>query len=284
MKLQQILSLAILSTISIAMPTQEDAKIGRTIIDNTSCKTANDACVTIKPVIPYPTPSCYQKDITLIMIDRYRSHISDQGSWLQGGVSPYPTLWSVNDISLIKTGKYSSAYLYNEPVSVIGEAYVLGAWKLISFEIFSDEASGSKLLGTSLGPTPLGRSIFSPDGYLSFILADPEPAKVFKSTALWLMAKDEDVAPPARAMMSYSSSFKIISDESGQVTVVTTVHISLDPAWTGTEQVRRASVREEDGKTILVLRPAQLGTLANGVAGVPVLTWEKMPSNDVFKS
>ncbi|RDW62401.1 hypothetical protein BP6252_11834 [Coleophoma cylindrospora] len=168
--------------------------------------------------------------------------------------------------------------------AVAARDQLLGVWKLISFEVFGDEASGSKLLGAPLGPTPVGRSIFSPDGYLSFILADSEPSKAFKSTVPWLMAKDEDLGPLARAMMSYSGSFKIVSDEAGQLTVVTTVHISLDPSWTGTEQVRRAQILEEDGKKILVLRPAQMGTMANGVAGIPVLTWEKMPTNDVFKS
>lgn len=39
--------------------------------------------------------------------------------------------------------------------------------------------------------------------------------------------------------------------------LATDVHVSLDPGWVGTEQVRSVVLKEEDGKTIMVLRPVQ---------------------------
>jgi len=157
---------------------------------------------------------------------------------------------------------------------------ILGAWRLISLDLFSDEESGSHLITQPLGPTPLGRAIFSPEGYVSFNLTDPDRTKPFiKKAVPWIVAEDEDIAFVSRPMIAYWGRFRVFEEE-GDLRFGTQVEVALDPSWIGTEQVRRVSIREEDGKKILVLKPIEYVLLPNGIKGAGVLTWEKMERSD----
>ncbi|KAH6664642.1 Lipocalin-like domain-containing protein [Halenospora varia] len=133
---------------------------------------------------------------------------------------------------------------------------ILGAWKLLTFDLLIDNASGSQQTIQPMGPTPLGRALFSTEGYVSITGTDPERTTSYDLAVPWVMAEEKDVAFVARATMSYWGSFRVFSED-GDLRLATQVHISLDPSWIGTEQVRRVSLREEDGKKILVLKPVQ---------------------------
>ena len=133
---------------------------------------------------------------------------------------------------------------------------IVGTWKLISFDLVSDEASGSKLIAQPLGPAPLGRIMFNTDGYMSATLTKPDNAKPLASKVPWTIAPDEDVAFAARTMTTYCGPYKVFS-ENGETRLSTDVEIALDPRWIGTAQVRHVSLRKEVGKQIMVLKPVQ---------------------------
>jgi hypothetical protein len=98
--------------------------------------------------------------------------------------------------------------------------------------------------------------VFNPDGYMSVLGTVPERTKRITSEVPWVVAADEDVAFIARYAMMYWGAFRIF-EEDGGLRLATDVHVSLDPGWMGTEQVRSVVLKEEDGKTIMVLRPVQ---------------------------
>jgi len=151
---------------------------------------------------------------------------------------------------------------------------------MLSFEVISVDASGSQKAVQRMGPTPLGRMVFSPDGYMSVLGNDPQLTKRMSPEVPWVVAPDEDVAFVARYAMSYWGAFRLF-EEDGRLRLATDVHVSLDPGWTGTEQVRNVELKEEDGKTIMVLRPVKDLLTPDGTKGTAVLFWEKMPSNKV---
>lgn len=126
---------------------------------------------------------------------------------------------------------------------------LVGLWNLVSVTTVSDEASGSKQLGHPFGPQPLGRILFTPEGYMSATITNPDHGKFWKNDASWRTASDKDIASIARVMISYSGDCKIYYED-GILLASTDVVISLDPAWIGTEQVRRVSF-EENGHLLL---------------------------------
>jgi hypothetical protein len=133
---------------------------------------------------------------------------------------------------------------------------MIGAWKMLSFEVISVGTSGAQTTTQRLGPTPLGRMIFNPDGYMSALGTVPEHTKHITPEVPWVIAPDEDVAFVARYAMMYWGAFRIFKEDGG-VRLATDVHVSLDPGWMGTEQVRSVELKEKDGKIIMVLRPVQ---------------------------
>jgi hypothetical protein len=47
----------------------------------------------------------------------------------------------------------------------------LGVWKLLSVELINEE---DQLIAQPMGPNPLGRLAFSPEGYVSVLLMNPD--------------------------------------------------------------------------------------------------------------
>ena len=133
---------------------------------------------------------------------------------------------------------------------------MVGTWKLISFDLVNDEASGSKPTAQPLGPLPLGRITFNSDGYMSATLTHPGHTKPLPSKAPWTIAPDADLAFAARRMTTYCGPYEIF-EKNGETRLSTDVEIALDPSWIGTAQVRRVSFRKEADKQIMVLRPVQ---------------------------
>jgi len=144
---------------------------------------------------------------------------------------------------------------------------LVGVWKLLSVDLINEEGQS---FAQPMGPNPLGRIAFSPEGYASFLLTNPDLGReAFKDGVEWRQATDTAIATVARAATAYSGPFHF-SSEAGTPTLVTRVEVSLDPNWIGTDQARQFSLREEGGKKILVLVPvnymaipASLGSMKN---------------------
>jgi len=148
---------------------------------------------------------------------------------------------------------------------------ILGVWKLLSFDVKSDNSPDAKIILQPYGPNPLGRLFLAPEGYMSAILTNPDSAKKFEPNATLLNSSDKDVAAAARSFASYSGAFKVYEEE-GQLLFSTEVQVTSEPSWYGTVQARRVSFEGER----LVLEPVEslpLPGLANSVA---VLKWEKI--------
>lgn len=93
--------------------------------------------------------------------------------------------------------------------------HILGTWKLISADLVSDEASGSKSIAQTLGIVPLGRIMFNSDEYMNATLTYPDRTKPLASKAPWNVASDEDLAFAARSMTSYCGPYKVFSERQG---------------------------------------------------------------------
>jgi hypothetical protein len=108
-----------------------------------------------------------------------------------------------------------------------------------------------------MGPNPLGRLVFNPEGYISVLLTNPDLGReAFKDGVPWRQATDTNIANVARVATSYSGLSHFSSD-AGTPTLITKVKVALDTNWIGTDQAREFSLREEGGKKILVLGPVK---------------------------
>jgi hypothetical protein len=129
-----------------------------------------------------------------------------------------------------------------------------GAWKLLSFDLVLGDGSGSQKTVQPAGPTPLGRLLFTSDGFMTGTVTDPELVKRVNPAKPWAASPDEDVAYVARRAVSYSGHFKVFAEDGG-LKISTQVHVSTDISLIGTEQARRLELKEESGQRILTLRP-----------------------------
>ena len=108
--------------------------------------------------------------------------------------------------------------------------------------------------GSDNGPNPIGRIIFTPDGYLNAMITDLNLVNADLNGTTWSNATDAQVANAALLMVTYEGPFTI-ETVGNDTRVHTNVEISLTPTYVGTEQVRDATLEEKDGKSILTLIP-----------------------------
>ena len=108
----------------------------------------------------------------------------------------------------------------------------------------------------SMGPIPLGRFAFSPEGYVSVLLTNPDLGReAFKDGVPWRQATDTNIATVARLATSYSGPFRFSSD-AGTPTLITKVEVTLDPNWI--EQIKRGnSAFGKRAQKVLVLVPVK---------------------------
>ena len=125
---------------------------------------------------------------------------------------------------------------------------LFGVWKLIQVNV----TAGSP--GSDYGPNPIGRIIFTPDGYLNAMITDLNLVKADLNGTDWSNATDAQVAKVALLMVTYEGPFTV-QTVGNDTNVHTNVEISLTPTLVGTEQVRNAVFEEKDGKSILTLIP-----------------------------
>jgi hypothetical protein len=131
---------------------------------------------------------------------------------------------------------------------------IIGGWKLISFTTTLSSPSGTTTTTHPMGSQPLGRILFSSDGWMSTIGNDP--SKIIITSSPWITTLDAEIAEVARYMMSYWGAYTMFEEE-GEVRLSTEVHVALDPSWVGTVQERRVEFREVAGRGCLVLKPVR---------------------------
>jgi hypothetical protein len=139
---------------------------------------------------------------------------------------------------------------------------ILGVWSLILAETTLPDGR----IITPMGANARGRIIYSPEGYVSVNLMNPDraratPEKVFRALS------DADIAPLARGYMAYSGPFEI--DES-KALARHHFDLCLDAALIGTLQERRVRFIGDD-QLELSLRPGP------GAENPSRLLWKRDP-------
>jgi hypothetical protein len=134
---------------------------------------------------------------------------------------------------------------------------LLGTWDLVSFVRLVD----GDPVDDVLGPDPVGRLTYQPDGRVTALLARRD--RPWRSGETFLSAGDEARGAAAREFVAYSGRFEVVDDR-----VVHHVDISLYPEHPGTDLVRTVSWR--DG--LLELRTPSRDT-RSGRSMCDRLTW-----------
>ena len=106
---------------------------------------------------------------------------------------------------------------------------VIGAWRLIAL---TEEETASKAVHKPLGEHPLGLIIFTADGHMSFIMADPA-----RKAAAAPKATDAEAAALYRTMAAYSGKYHLDGDK-----LTNHPEISWNQAWNGTDQRRIVAI------------------------------------------
>ncbi|CAH0054249.1 unnamed protein product [Clonostachys solani] len=155
---------------------------------------------------------------------------------------------------------------------------LIGTWKVLTYDMIISSEKGTSTIQPA-GKNPLGFVTFTQDGYMSVHMTSSEAIVPHKSD-MWYQATDEEVVRAARAMLTYCGPFEV-TEEAGDYLLSTAVDVSLDPNWIGGHQVRKAAIKEQDGRPLLVLRPVQTFTLENGDTAEVIVSWEKiLPKED----
>ena len=150
-----------------------------------------------------------------------------------------------------------AAYCYFQPGLALAQdtaKQLAGSWKLKSWtiQIMGGEAT------EPFGPNPKGRAVFTPDGYVSFIIvaANRKPAK-----------NDAESAALLKTLLAYTGKFTIDGDK-----FTTKVDASWNELQTGSDQVRFFKVEGDK----LSLRTAEIvSAVYAGKNVVGTLTWER---------
>jgi hypothetical protein len=131
---------------------------------------------------------------------------------------------------------------------------LIGSWKLSSWVI--------QIIGGDLtepfGPNPKGRAVFTPDGFVVFVIVatNRKPA-----------TNDEESAALLKSLMAYTGKFTIDGDK-----FTTKVDISWNELFTGQDQVRFFKLEGDK----LFIRTAELASAVYpGKKVVGTLIWER---------
>ena len=148
-----------------------------------------------------------------------------------------------------------AAYCYLQPALAEDTAKQLaGSWKLNSWtiQIIGGEVS------EPFGPNPKGRAVFTPDGYVTFVIvaANRKPA-----------TSNEESAALLKSLLAYSGKFMIEGDK-----FTTNVDLSWNEILTGTAQVRFFKL---EGDKLSIRTAEQASAVYPGKKVVGTLTWER---------
>ncbi|HJU32094.1 MAG TPA: lipocalin-like domain-containing protein [Hyphomicrobiaceae bacterium] len=134
------------------------------------------------------------------------------------------------------------------------DSQLVGSWKLVSYQLILDSDPPKD----QLGKEPKGELILTNDGRVITILASDTraPAKT-----------DQERSELFKSMIAYAGKYRIEGKE-----IITTVEVSWNEAWNGTDQ--RRLWRIEDGKLFIESVP-QPSTLFPGKTAVGRSVWER---------
>jgi Lipocalin-like domain len=129
-----------------------------------------------------------------------------------------------------------------------------GSWKLNSWTI---QIIGGEVT-EPFGPNPKGRVVFTPDGYVTFVIvaANRKPA-----------ANDAESAALLKTIMAYSGRFTIDGDK-----FTTKVDMSWNELFTGQDQVRFVKL---EGDKLSIRTAEQTSAVYPGKKVVGNLIWER---------
>lgn len=113
---------------------------------------------------------------------------------------------------------------------------VVGAWRLVAL---TEEETASKVVHKPLGEHPSGLIIFTADGHMSFIMADPS-----RKAAAAAKATDAEAAALYRTMAAYSGKYRVDGDK-----LTNHPEVAWNQAWSGTDQRRTVAI---SGNTLKV--------------------------------
>jgi hypothetical protein len=107
---------------------------------------------------------------------------------------------------------------------------LIGAWRLV--DVVKEAVDGSPDARPH-GDRPVGLILYTPDGYMSAQIMDPDRRPLASTD--WSALSPEEYADEARGYFAYAGSFEV-DEERG--TVTHSVEVSLFPGWVGGAQLR----------------------------------------------
>ncbi len=150
-----------------------------------------------------------------------------------------------------------AAYCYLQPGLALAQdlaRQLAGSWKLSSWTI---QIIGGELT-EPFGPNPKGRAVFTPDGYVAFVIAaaNRKPA-----------TNNEESAALLKTLLAYTGKFTIDGDK-----FTTKVDVSWNEFLTGQDQVRFFKL---EGDKLSVRTAEQASAVYPGKKVVGTLIWER---------
>jgi Lipocalin-like domain len=150
-----------------------------------------------------------------------------------------------------------AAYCYLQPGLALAQdtaKQLAGSWKLNSWTI---QVVGGEVT-EPFGANPKGRAVFTPDGYVTFVIvaANRKPA-----------ANDTESAALLKTLMAYTGKFTIHGDK-----FTTKVDMSWNELFTGQDQVRFVKL---EGDKLSIRTAEQASAVYPGKKVVGNLVWER---------
>lgn len=138
--------------------------------------------------------------------------------------------------------------------SSVFKSKLIGSWKLVSYT--ATAVNDASDIIHPLGEGCRGRAIYSHDGYIS---AHIQSNNVKPYSSGRYTANAEELADAAKKTLTYTGSFRLVSDDSDpehKATVYYDVEASIPTTWVGTTEVRELEIEDgPDGESYLYLRP-----------------------------
>ena len=133
---------------------------------------------------------------------------------------------------------------------------LIGIWKVVSFDVEDKESGYRKPFYGDANPN--GYMIFTPEGRVMVLLVSEQRESG---------QTDEEQALLLRTMLSYTGFYRFEGDK-----FITTVDVSWNESWTGTDQVRFYTLdgNRSDIMTEWMPNPIHLERIARGI-----LSWER---------
>jgi hypothetical protein len=131
---------------------------------------------------------------------------------------------------------------------------LIGTWKLVSWQVISEDGTAQDLFGSN----PKGYLVLTPEGR-SIVLTTADNRRVGMS--------DADRAALHKSMLAYTGRYRIEGSN-----FITTVEVSWNEAWNGTEQ--RRHFRIEGNRLFIESEPAP-SIIFPGKTDFRRIVWER---------